>query len=277
MTIGASERRRAVRERYRQKAVGEDDIPCCNEAEIGCAVGYDEDELDHIPDGANLGLGCGNPVAMASLAPGETVIDLGSGAGIDCFLAAGRVGPQGRVIGVDMTPEMIDRARANQAKGGFDNVEFRLGEIEALPAGDEAADVVISNCVLNLSGDRPRVLAEAYRVLKPGGRLMISDLVSQMKTPAFVAASKESLVGCLPVAVAAYERDLTQAGFEQIRVEMGSPYPAEHILADPQVQAVVRGDPARAEEARTFAESIHGGVIQAAKPVAASAGSAGEK
>jgi len=291
MTVGASERRRAVRERYRQKAIEEDHTSCCNEAdhdasqtpgpsadahaEICCAVGYDEDELDHIPDGANLGLGCGNPVAMASLAPGETVIDLGSGAGIDCFLAAGRVGPRGRVIGVDMTPEMVERARANQSRGGFGNVEFRLGEIEALPVRDGVADAVISNCVLNLSADRPRVLAEAHRVLRPGGRLMISDMVSETETPAFVAASKELLVGCLPVPVAEYERDLSRAGVEQIRVEKGSPYPAEPNLADPQVQAVIRSDPARAAETRTFAESIHGGAIQAVKP--SGPGNAGDK
>ena len=163
--------------------------------EISCAVGYDRDELDRVPEGANLGLGCGNPVALASLVAGETVLDLGSGAGFDCFLAAERVGPRGRVIGVDMTPEMVERARANALKGGFANVEFRLGEIEALPVADGIADIVISNCVLNLSPDRPRVLAEALRALKPGGRVMISDLVSDHLVPDFVATSKDSLVG----------------------------------------------------------------------------------
>ncbi len=288
MTIDARERRRAVRERYGSVAV--EGQGCCGPSSCGCgpeeptkhgegdgatatvadrigrAVGYDESELAAVPEGANLGLGCGNPVAMASLSPGETVVDLGAGAGFDCFLAAERVGPSGKVVGVDMTPEMVERARANQAKNGADNVEFRLGEIEALPVADGEADVVISNCVLNLSADRPRVLAEARRALKPGGRLMISDLVSEVEAPAFVAASKESLVGCLPVLLSEYERELAEAGFAEISVEQGRPYPAEHIFGDPQVQAVVRNNPERAAETRAFAESIHGGVIQAVKP-----------
>lgn len=284
MSIDAGEVRRAVRDRYGSKAVEEQG--CCGPSSCGCgspetaagngglatadqigrAVGYDDGELSSAPEGANLGLGCGNPVALASLAAGETVVDLGAGAGFDCFLAAGRVGPSGKVVGVDMTPEMVERARANQAKGDFANVEFRLGEIEALPVADEEADVVISNCVLNLSPDRPRVLAEAMRVLKPGGRLMISDLVSEVQAPGFVAGSKESLVGCLPVLVSDYERELAEAGFAEVRVEQGRPYPAEHIFGDPQVQAVVQNDSAREAEARAFAESIHGGVIQAVKP-----------
>ena len=283
--MDATEVRRAVRDRYGNiAATGEGCcVPsgCCTPsdsgatssgatataaAEISCAVGYDESELASVPEGANLGLGCGNPVALASLAPGETVLDLGSGAGFDCFLAAERVGYQGRVIGVDMTPEMLERARANAQKGGFANVEFRLGEIEALPISDGTVDAVISNCVLNLSADRPRVLAEVMRVLKPGGRVMVSDLVSVRPVPGFVAASKDSLVGCLPVLVQEYEADLAGAGFAEITVERGRPYPAEHILGDPQVQAVVAGDPRQEAEVRAFVESIHGGVISATKP-----------
>ena len=233
--------------------------------ELSCAVGYEESELAGVPEGANLGLGCGNPVALASLAPGETVLDLGSGGGIDCFLAAERVGPAGRVIGVDMTPEMLERARGNAREGGYGNVEFRLGEIEALPVADRTVDAVISNCVLNLSADRPRVLAEVMRVLKPGGRVMISDLVSERAVPAFVAASRESLVGCLPVQVRDYEEDLAAAGFVEISVEPRQRYPGGHILADPQVQAVIRGDPGREAEVRAFVESIHGGAIVAVK------------
>ncbi len=275
MTITTTQRRAAVRERYAQAAVtgstccGPSD--CCDEDatanEISRAVGYDQDELGTVPDGANLGLGCGNPVAMASLSPGEVVLDLGSGAGFDCFLAAKRVGPKGRVIGVDMTAEMVERARANAVAGGFANVEFRLGEIEALPVGDGVADVVISNCVLNLSGDRPRVLAEAMRALKPGGRVMISDLVSDLAMPDFIANSKESLVGCLPVAIAEYEADLSAAGFTAIHVEKQRRYPSQHILTDPQVQAVLRRHPARKTAVHNFVESIHGGLIQAEKPV----------
>ena len=277
MTIDAAERRAAVRERYARAATSEEG--CCGPsdcgtpsgdgataaAEIGCAVGYDESDLSRVPEGANLGLGCGNPVALASLAPGETVLDLGSGAGFDCFLASERVGAGGRVIGVDMTPEMVERARANSRDGGYGNVEFRLGEIEALPVGDGVVDVVISNCVLNLSADRPRVLREVMRVLKPGGRVTISDLVSERAVPDFVAASRESLVGCLPVRTTEYEADLAAVGFVEVSVEPGRRYPSEHILADPRVREVVRREPWREGEVRDFVESIRGGVIEAVK------------
>lgn len=278
--MDAARRRTAVRERYAKAATEGDG--CCGPSdcgpspaggtgataaeEISCAVGYDESELSRVPEGANLGLGCGNPVALASLARGETVLDLGSGAGFDCFLAAERVGPGGRVIGVDMTPEMVERARANALEGDYGNVEFRLGEIESLPVGDGVVDVVVSNCVLNLSADRPRVLGEAMRVLKPGGRVMISDLVSERAVPDFVAASRESLVGCLPVQVAEYEADLAAAGFVGVSVEPGRRYPAEHILGDPRVREVVQREPWREREVRDFVESIHGGVIEAVRP-----------
>ena len=285
MPLDATERRAAVRERYARAAATGD--PCCEPEngdpatagaaadgccagatadEISCAVGYDQDEMHRVPEGANLGLGCGNPVALASLAPGETVLDLGSGAGFDCFLAAERVGPEGRVIGVDMTPEMVELARANARKSGFANVEFRLGEIEALPVPDGVADLVISNCVLNLSANRPRVLTEAMRALRPGGRVIISDLVSDRAMPDFVADSKASLVGCLPVRIAEYEADLAAAGFTNVRVEKRQHYPSEHILADPQVQAVILREPARKAEVHAFVESIYGGIISAKKP-----------
>ena len=279
--MDATQRRHAVRDRYARAATtGEG---CCGPVDscapsngatatatadqVSCAVGYDESELTGVPEGANLGLGCGNPVALASLLPGETVLDLGSGAGFDCFLAAERVGPDGRVIGVDMTPEMLERARGNARKGGFANVEFRLGEIEALPIADATVDAVISNCVLNLSGDRPRVLAEVMRVLKPGGRIMISDLVSDHPVPDFIAASKDSLVGCLPVLVSEYGADLAGAGFTEVSVEPRQRYPSEHILADPRVQAVIRRDPLCEAEVRDFVDSIHGGTIRAVKPI----------
>ena len=164
-----------------------------------------------------------------------------------------------------MTPEMVERARANALKIGVSNVEFRLGEIEALPVADASVDAVISNCVLNLSADRPRVLVEAMRVLRPGGRVMISDLVSDRPMPDFVANSKESLVGCLPVQTAEYEANLAAAGFTGISVERRQRYPSDHILADPQVREVIRRDPAREPEVRAFVESVHGGAIQAVK------------
>lgn len=173
-----------------------------------------------MPDGANLGLGCGNPQAIAALKPGETVLDLGSGAGFDAFLAARAVGFQGRVIGVDMTPEMVSKARKNQANGGFENVEFRLGEIENLPVANETVDVIISNCVINLSPDKRRVFREAFRVLKPGGRLAVSDIVALAPIPEELRQDWELYTGCVAGASRADELEemLKQAGFGNIQI-----------------------------------------------------------
>jgi ubiquinone/menaquinone biosynthesis C-methylase UbiE len=183
-------------------------------------MGYSAEELAAVPEGANLGLGCGNPQAIAAMKPGEVVVDLGSGAGFDCFLAAVRVGPTGRVIGVDMTHEMLAKARATAAKVGITNVEFRLGEIEHLPIADNTADVIISNCVVNLSPDKPQVFREAFRVLKSGGRLAISDVVNMAPLPCDLANDPELLCGCVVGAVAAsrVEAWLTEAGFVDVRV-----------------------------------------------------------
>ncbi len=174
-------------------------------AALAQAIGYSDEELAAMPEGANLGLSCGNPTALASLRPGEVVLDLGSGGGFDCFVAGPKVGPAGRVIGVDMTPEMVTRARRNVAsfreRTGLDNVEFRLGEIEALPVADASVDVVISNCVLNLSPKKPRVWREIARVLKPGGRVEASDIVLVRPLPAAIRADVEALVGCVAGAV----------------------------------------------------------------------------
>ena len=160
-------------------------------------IGYSEEEMTAVPEGANLGLGCGNPTAMASLKEGETVLDLGAGAGFDCFLAAGKVGPEGRVIGIDMTPEMLEKARENAQKGNFSNVEFRLGEIENLPVADGIIDIIISNCVINLVPDKDRVFSEAFRVLKPGGRIMVSDIVLTKELPDFIKNNMAAYVGCI--------------------------------------------------------------------------------
>ena len=198
---------------------------CCGEAKSAVSgsklVGYTDAELDTIPEGADLGLGCGNPVALASLKEGEVVLDLGSGAGIDCFLAANKVGQSGKVIGVDMTPEMLDRARENAIRGNYSNVEFRLGEIENLPVESGSVDVVISNCVINLSSDKRRVFDEAYRVLKPGGRLMVSDIVLDKELPETLRNSIEAYVSCVAGASPKSEYlDLIRAsGFQNINID----------------------------------------------------------
>jgi arsenite methyltransferase len=222
--------RDAVRDRYAGIATSGSscccgDASCCGPAgtaeEISAQLGYSADELASVPDGANLGLGCGNPQAIADLKPGETVLDLGSGAGFDCFLAARAVGPGGKVIGVDMTPEMVARARANAAGGEFANVEFRLGEIEHLPVADASVDVIISNCVINLSPDKRSVFADAYRVLAPGGRLAVSDVVATAELPDEWRRNMSLLSGCISGAstideVAAL---LAEAGFCDIDIQ----------------------------------------------------------
>jgi len=185
---------------------------CCGDdsslVQIGRRIGYSEQDLSSVPEGANLGLGCGNPIALASLKAGETVLDLGSGAGFDCFLAARQVGREGKVIGVDMTPEMIEKATENARKISIDNVEFRLGDIEHLPVADGSIDVIISNCVINLSPNKSRVFREAFRVLKPGGRLMVSDIVLKKPLPDAIKNSIAAYIGC--VAGASLREDYLQ-------------------------------------------------------------------
>jgi SAM-dependent methyltransferase len=196
---------------------------CCggaNQGEVSRNLGYAAQDLAAVPEGANLGLGCGNPVALASLQPGETVLDLGSGAGFDAFLAARRVGPAGRVIGVDMTPEMLQRAATLAATHGYANVEFRLGDIEALPVADASVDAIISNCVVNLATDKAKVFREAHRVLKPGGRLMVSDLVLERPLPAALSQDLDAYGACIAGALlrADYLAAIEAAGFKGVSV-----------------------------------------------------------
>ncbi len=194
---------------------------CCSPQETASkAVGYTDNELGAIPDGANLGLGCGNPTALASLKEGEVVLDLGSGGGVDCFIAANKVGDKGKAIGVDMTPEMISRARENAEKGNYSNVEFRLGEIENLPVADNFVDVLISNCVINLSPDKSQVFREAFRVLKPGGRVMVSDIVLLKELPDDIKNSVAAYTGCIAGASLKeeYLAAIAAAGFQEVGV-----------------------------------------------------------
>ncbi len=218
---------------------------CCGSGEVAIdiskKIGYTEEEIGSTPEGANLGLGCGNPVAHASLEEGEVVLDLGSGAGFDCFLSAKKVGKKGKVIGVDMTPEMIERARENARKGGYENVEFRLGEIENLPVADNSVDVVISNCVINLSPDKKRVFKEIYRVLKPGGRFIISDIVLLKELPDFIKNSVKAYVGCLSGAVMKeeYIKIIKSAGLREVKIIDEIPFPIELMVNDATAQAVM--------------------------------------
>jgi len=211
---------------------------CCGQAglekEISSNIGYSKEEMDKVPEGSNLGLGCGNPIALASIKKGEVVLDLGSGAGFDCFLAADKVGPQGKVIGVDMTSQMIEKAVENARKGGYKNIEFRLGEIEDLPVEDSSVDLIISNCVVNLSPDKDKVFKEAYRVLKPGGRIMVSDIVLTKELPDYIKNNTLAYVGCVSGAILkeSYLKTIEKAGFTDIKVFDEVNFPIEFINKD---------------------------------------------
>ena len=223
--------RKNVRNRYAKIAKAQSGgccgVSCCSPSpssgsNASARIGYSAREISAVPDGSNMGLGCGNPQAIANLKKGEVVLDLGSGGGFDCFLAAKHAGNSGRVIGVDMTPEMVSKARENAGKSKYKNVEFRLGEIENLPVADNSVDVIISNCVINLSPDKSRVFCEAYRVLKKGGRLAISDVVAVKKMPDKIKKDLAKHAGCVAGAalVSDLEAMLSNAGFSDVKVEI---------------------------------------------------------
>jgi arsenite methyltransferase len=231
-TVSDDARRAQVRERYGGVATrgspccGEGaGAPCCGDTDLAIQLGYSSAQLADLPEGADLGLGCGNPTAILSLRSGQSVLDLGSGAGIDCFLAAKKVGAKGSVIGVDMTPEMVARARENARKGSYQNVEFRLGEIEHLPVGDASIDVVISNCVICLAPDKEKVYREAFRVLRPGGRLAFSDMVATRPISADQRADASLWLSCASGAleVNTVKRLLRRLGFVDVAVELRTP------------------------------------------------------
>lgn len=237
--------------------------------DISKKIGYTNEELKVVPTNANLGLGCGNPITLASLKEGETVLDLGSGAGFDCFLAANQVGKNGRVIGIDMTPEMTKKARENVKKGNYSNVEFRLGEIESLPIADNSVDATISNCVINLSPDKRKTFLEAFRVLKPGGRLMISDVVLLKKLPDFIKDSIEAYVGCLSGAIMKdeYIGIIKAAGFQKVRIIDETSFPIECMANDPTAKAIVENMKIPRETLEKIANSIISIKVYGIKPI----------
>jgi SAM-dependent methyltransferase len=272
--------KKIVKERYAR--IAKQDSSCCLPVESCCGsksqvqesapkIGYNDEELRGVPEGANLGLGCGNPVALASLKEGETVLDLGSGAGLDCFLAANKVGPRGKVIGLDMTPEMVEKAKENAKRGAYDNVEFRLGEIEKLPVADRSVDVIISNCVINLSPDKKKVFQEAFRVLKPGGRLMVSDIVLLKELPESIRNSSEAYAACIAGAIKKedYLRAIVASGFEGVRIIEETPFPTEYLVDDPTAKSLGKKLKIPYEEIKGAAASVVSIKVAGVKPATA--------
>jgi len=269
----------AVRDRYAGHATARSACcagSCCapvdgaHDAEaITEALGYRLEDLSAIPGDANLGLGCGNPLGLASIGPGETVLDLGSGGGLDCFIAARKVGPEGRVIGVDMTPEMIALAQANAVRAGFGNVDFRLGEIERLPVADETADLVVSNCVINLVPDKVRAFAEAYRVTVSGGRISVSDIVTSEPLPQIARDSVAGYVACLGGAstLEEYLSAIRAAGFVNVEVVSDTRYDLDEDEAAAML-GTAQGQAPTIEpgEATRVAQLFHSVTVQATKP-----------
>jgi arsenite methyltransferase len=247
------------------------DVSCCqgvNLRDVSKQMGYSDEELAEVPEGSNLGLGCGNPAAAASVNEGETVLDLGSGAGFDCFLVANRVGETGKVIGVDMTPEMVEKARRNARRGGYKNVEFRLGEIEDLPVDHSSVDVVISNCVINLSPDKGKVFQEVSRVLKQGGRMVVSDIVLLRELPEFIRESAKAYAGCVAGAVLKdeYLELIEKSGFINVSILEETSFPGEVAVTDPAVKVFSEKYSISPEKAVEILSSVVSVKVQAEKP-----------
>jgi arsenite methyltransferase len=265
--VQEEEVRKRVREGYGKIAEAEK-CGCGCGSNVSENIGYSREELGSVPDGADLNLGCGNPVALASVKEGETVVDLGSGGGLDCFLVAKKVGAKGHVIGVDMTAEMLDKARNNCRQGGYKNVEFRLGEIENLPVADSAADVIVSNCVINLSPNKQRVFNEAFRVLKPGGRLMISDMVLLTELPEAVKDNMQAYVGCISGAEmkTAYIKMIENAGFKQVKIVEETHLPLKLMLSDANAKTIMKELDLTENRAAELISSVVSIKLSATKP-----------
>jgi len=244
---------------------------CCDPkdiaAYIGIEIGYSETEIINVPENANLGIGCGNPTAIASIKKGETILDLGSGAGFDCFLASNETGETGKVIGVDFTPEMVAQANKNAEKGNYKNIEFKIGEIENLPVESNSVDLIISNCVINLASQKEQVFNEAYRVAKPKGRIMISDIVLLNDLPDYVKNSVEGHIACLAGAVRKvdYINAIAKAGFTEINIVKEAKFPIELMLNDPIAEKIVRENNLTQKEISAISNSIASISISAIK------------
>lgn len=268
--------KRAVREGYAriaksaassyasESSCGPTDLP----EEISKRLGYTDEEIQAAPPGSNLGLGCGNPVALASIRKDEIVLDMGSGAGFDCFLASNQVGEKGIVIGVDMTSEMVEKARANARKGGYTNIDFRQGDLENMPVADNYVDVVISNCVINLVPNKERAFKEAFRVLKPGGRLAVSDIVLLRDLPEFVQRSTEAYIGCLAGAIMKedYLNIIKAEGFTNIRVADEASFPIESLVSESSGSPIQDMPELSKEQLKEVSDSISSIKVSAIKP-----------